>query len=38
LLRGFWQLSFEAKLRSVVGTMRRAIRKGWWKRRTLVDL
>ncbi|MBW2245332.1 MAG: Coenzyme F420 hydrogenase/dehydrogenase, beta subunit C-terminal domain [Deltaproteobacteria bacterium] len=35
LLRGFWHLSFEAKLRSVVGTMWRAVKRGWWRRRTL---
>lgn len=33
LTRGFLRLSLEMKLRSVVGTLVRALQRGWWRRR-----
>mgnify|MGYP005840475969 CR=1 FL=1 len=33
LLRGFWHLSLDKKLRSMFGTLRRALRRGWYRRR-----
>jgi coenzyme F420 hydrogenase subunit beta len=33
LIRGFLRLSFEMKLRSVLGTLVRALQRGWWRRR-----
>lgn len=35
LIRGYTRLSLEMKLRSVFGTLWRAVRRGWWRRRTL---